>query len=55
MENKKQEIEVVFHEKGQMNEKKSQHKIYKPKNQEFYVIFGGDKEVLSFYDKDLKE
>lgn len=55
MENKKNEFEVVFYEKGLMNEKKSQHKIYKPMNQEFYVIFGGEKEVLSFYDKDLKE
>lgn len=38
-----------------MNEKKALHKIYKPKNQDFYVIFGGDNFPLSFYRKNLEQ
>jgi hypothetical protein len=38
-----------------MNEKKSQHKIYKPTNQDFYVIFGGDKDPLTFYKYNLEQ
>lgn len=53
--NNKSEITCVFQQKGKMNEKKAQHKIYKPKNQQFYVIFGGDKDPLTFYTNKLQE
>lgn len=33
-----------------MNEAKYLHKVYKPRYQDFYVILGGQKDVLSFYD-----
>ncbi len=35
-----------------MNEKKVQHKTYKPKGQDFYVIFGGET-PLTFYKSNL--
>lgn len=38
-----------------MNEKKSQHKIYQPKNQDFYVVFGGEKDPLTFYHRNLEQ
>lgn len=43
----------IFQEKGSMNEKKAQHKAYKPKEQDFYVIFGGEN-PLSFYKSNLE-
>ncbi len=43
----------MFQEKGKMNEKKVQHKAYKPKGQDFYVIFGGEN-PLTFYNSNLE-
>lgn len=40
----------VFSEKGQMKEAKCLHKTYRPKKQNFFVIFGGEQEPLSYYD-----
>lgn len=39
----------MFEERGQMKEAKCLHHVYKPRMQDFFVVLGGGKDVLSFY------
>jgi hypothetical protein len=42
--------ECSLYQKGTAVEKKSGLKIFKPEKQDFFVSFGGRKEIVNYYD-----